>query len=864
MAINSTGRRVLVNKGIYDSTLQYYPMDAVYYEESYYICIKACVGIDPTDTNYWGYSHSLGDIAVSLGIRLSDGILYITDTVTTEDLGKVSILYRGEYSSTEMYAPLDVVTYEGSSYICIKDTTGNLPTDTTYFGLLCEGMEGRGITSVTLVENKHLVINYTDGTSTDIGEVIIKTPLDQIDAASINSDGHLILSKDDGTTLDAGYVVGPTGPTGPRGKKGDPFRYEDFTPEQLEGLRGPQGEKGTPGERGEQGIPGERGEQGIPGERGPAFTYNDFTYDQLEALRGPKGEPGQDAPKESVLFVPQTLTSEQQSQARSNIGASSKEETDTYKDRLTSVENDTAALKNFTPQPFEVSGDTVQVDVFQDAPLNVVTRIEPIQAGSGDPYPAGGGKNLLPYFTAETKNGITLSVANDGTITLNGTPGAETAFVVNLPSALSTGNHTMSIRSNAVNGYVHVWLENTDDWSTTGSVSNGALNNSESFESTKAYHRAKLVVYTNAGTLSNLQLKIQLEAGSTATEYAPYSNIRPINGWTGAKLTRCGKNLLDYNQWRQSTVANGTAVFENKGVTLTATGDDCFTQYDGDTVKIYIAEGETITLSWQESENKLGSIYIFPNGELSGIVGTSNVSAKKITYTAGAGVSYVTFRFGVSNKGETISYKNIMIEYGSTATAYEHYQGDTYSADFGQTVYGGTLDWQTGVLTVDRAFHTLDGSEAFINPDWTNPYAYVLWNLFPDVVNYGWDDTADAYCSHYTASSVGYIYANAIAGFGIYDAGNLIFSSPTHTTVDAFKSYLAAQYAAGTPVQICYKLATPTTIQLTPHQITALQGINNIWSNAGETTVSGRKDIIWLTHSLLERIAALEAAVAGL
>ena len=31
MAINSTGRRVLVNKGIYDSTLQYYPMDAVYY-----------------------------------------------------------------------------------------------------------------------------------------------------------------------------------------------------------------------------------------------------------------------------------------------------------------------------------------------------------------------------------------------------------------------------------------------------------------------------------------------------------------------------------------------------------------------------------------------------------------------------------------------------------------------------------------------------------------------------------------------------------------------------------------------------------------------------------------------------------------
>lgn len=214
MAINSTGRRVLVNKGIYDSTLQYYPMDAVYYEKSYYICIKACVGINPTDTNYWGYSHSLGDIGISLGIRLSDGILYITDTITTKDLGKVSILYRGEYSSTATYASLDVVTYDGSSYICIKDTTGNLPTDPTYFGLLCEGTEGRGITSVTLIENKHLVVNYTDGTSNDIGEIIIKTPLDQIDAVSINSEGHLILSKDDGTTLDAGYAVGPKGDTG--------------------------------------------------------------------------------------------------------------------------------------------------------------------------------------------------------------------------------------------------------------------------------------------------------------------------------------------------------------------------------------------------------------------------------------------------------------------------------------------------------------------------------------------------------------------------------------------------------------------------------------------------------------------------
>ena len=37
---------------------------------------------------------------------------------------------------------------------------------------------------------------------------------------------------------------GLPGEQGTRGPKGDPFRYEDFTPEQLEALKGPKGEDG--------------------------------------------------------------------------------------------------------------------------------------------------------------------------------------------------------------------------------------------------------------------------------------------------------------------------------------------------------------------------------------------------------------------------------------------------------------------------------------------------------------------------------------------------------------------------------------------------------------------------------------------
>ena len=63
---------------------------------------------------------------------------------------------------------------------------------------------------------------------------------------------------------------------GERGPKGDAFTYEDFTQEQLNALKGPQGEPGQKGDKGD------------------AFTYADFTAEQLEALRGPQGEPGRD------------------------------------------------------------------------------------------------------------------------------------------------------------------------------------------------------------------------------------------------------------------------------------------------------------------------------------------------------------------------------------------------------------------------------------------------------------------------------------------------------------------------------------------------------------------------------------------
>ena len=84
---------------------------------------------------------------------------------------------------------------------------------------------------------------------------------------------------------------GPRGFQGNRGPKGDPFKYEDFTEEQIDnlveglqdGVTGPQGPQGTRGLQGEQGPQGPQGPQGEKGADG-SVVFEELTTEQLEML----------------------------------------------------------------------------------------------------------------------------------------------------------------------------------------------------------------------------------------------------------------------------------------------------------------------------------------------------------------------------------------------------------------------------------------------------------------------------------------------------------------------------------------------------------------------------------------------------
>jgi hypothetical protein len=527
-------------------------------------------------------------------------------------------------------------------------------------------------------------------------------------------------------------------------------------------------------------------------------------------------------------------------------------------------ESNLEALKHFKEEPFEETGAIVQVDLFQDAPLNVISHIEPIQEGSGDPYPAGSGKNLLSNdITSGNSTGITYIVNPDKSVTLNGTATERTRIpTFGFTDILPAGDYILSIGNALLNGMQIIVDERTEtEWISAPTSLNPGYSK-VTITKTRADTLYGVYLIINSGiTVTNFTVYPQLEEGKVTTEYTPYSNIRPIGGRTEAKLVRCGKNLIPF-----ATVGS---TYSNNGMTAIVTDDGIVINGTPDVPYVAVVAAD-IRLS-------AGTYTITGSG--------ARIAAQLTIGRADGTVEYIsnrTFEIYGNERSIVVAIQpddsltainnqlvKAQLEVGSAVTDFEPYQGDTFSHDFGQTVYGGSLDWNTGALTVDSAMLTLTGTETDIKTNTTmdsNRFRFKL--PIHDAVRVEASSiVSNVKCSHYTTTTATDSWYNDI--FGISQQGNtseIYISDARYSTgdLDGFKQYLAEQYAAGTPVQVYYKRVEPITIQLTPQQIAALAGLNTLYGDSGDIIVSGRKDIIWLTHSLIKRIEALEAHVAGL
>lgn len=88
-----------------------------------------------------------------------------------------------------------------------------------------QGAPGRGVVSSTIAAGR-LMLSYSDGTTEDAGTVVGPQGVAGADGANgrgvvsvtVSPDYHLIVAYDDGTTADAGQL--PPGPPGPQGETG--------------------------------------------------------------------------------------------------------------------------------------------------------------------------------------------------------------------------------------------------------------------------------------------------------------------------------------------------------------------------------------------------------------------------------------------------------------------------------------------------------------------------------------------------------------------------------------------------------------------------------------------------------------------
>lgn len=143
------------------------------------------------------------------------------------------------------------------------------------------------------------------------------------------------------------------------------------------------------------------------------------------------------------------------------------------------------------------------------------------------------GKNLIPYpyyrGSSHTTNGITFTVDSNGVIHASGTATATayyTLFYNSLLPCLAVGNkYTMTL--NVENGTASVYLANNKDNKNTDIAAIRTLTNgtkSITFTFTRIDGATDIIgLYITSGmTLTDCQIKVQLEEGETATDIEQY------------------------------------------------------------------------------------------------------------------------------------------------------------------------------------------------------------------------------------------------------------------------------------------------------------------------------------------------------
>ena len=182
------------------------------------------------------------------------------------------------------------------------------------------------------------------------------------------------------------------------------------------------------------------------------------------------------------------------------------------------------------------------------------------------------------------------------------------------------------------------------------------------------------------------------------------------------------------------------------------------------------------------------------------------------------------------------------------------------------TIYGGEVG-AGGAGQKTWKLLTLDGTEAWGKyGSATEEAGASCFSLYIDDKDVGFGTSV---CNQFSNTKNGDPYYNVnMKKFTYTDHPSLStiymnYGDNQSITTDEWKAYLAAQYAAGTPVQIAYKLVTPIPFTATGGGvIKALSGTNTVLTDADTLAVTGRADPIHIIQQLQSASVASAQALA--
>lgn len=324
-------------------------------------------------------------------------------------------------------------------------------------------------------------------------------------------------------------------------------------------------------------------------------------------------------------------------------------------------------------------------------------------------------------------------------------------------------------------------------------------------------------------------------------------NVRPISGWDAVKISRTGKNLLDYfiTDFTYSASNDGSVSKDttNKEITVSAKANNSSGVYIStsnrkkisDLISMANSKGIPIIASMKvktASGNKCRIRFMSSVVEMTGN-GDYQTFTQELTSNG-----EITFYGSANNSGViTFQIKDLQIEVGTIATSYEPYIGQTYEITIPSTpgtVYGGSLTVNkdgTGKLVVTHSFREFEGAES---EEWAvsaNRYARIK------LTSTKWYEDSKVISNLYpqgiVASDTDVINISYTSGGGDY-----LYIHPSwmtsETTADDIKEYLAS-HALQAVLEYTeeHYFEYDLTVSQVNAIITSLKGVNNIFADAG-------------------------------